>query len=611
MTYKIICTTNGESFEIANSAAADLLPCKNIELSKELNRVDSLSFTIAATHPYRDKIKPIKSVIKAYVDDELVFDGRPLAPAMDWLNNSVYACESCLAYFNDSLKKPYSLSGTADFILSEILDGHNEQVEDEKKIYLGRITNTDGMALDNTEISTTWECLESFLELATGYLFVRTDENGVHWLDYLSEAAPANTQEIRFGQNLLDLSKYQTIEDMKTALIPYGATLDDGTVVGIASVNDGSDFIYSQEAVDEYGWIWATCTWDGITDPQELLNTATEYFEQLTALPETIELSAVDLAAINEDISRFHLGGMTTMVSEPHGIRKQAILSQKVMNLDAPQNDTITIGTTSSIKTFTRSTDKAVRNIKTSVEQHADASSRFSQFATGGRGGNVVMDYDNDSVRKLPYRILIMDEPDKATAKCVLQLNKDGIGFSSNGVNGDYYNSWTIDGQLSLGGTDNAYGALQILDPSGNVIGAWTKDGIVVNAGTVDLRRNTNFGLYIDGTIFRFGDFEVNDRYGRQIIQSSDEKTGMSGEPNGSGLYLWAGYTSDSDCVFKVGKTDAFVQYDGETYPIGESIDTLNRAMEVADEENQGPDIGDLEGSYAVVGGLNFSDIFG
>lgn len=574
MTYRIVCTTNGESFEIANNTSADILPCKNIELSKELNRVDSLSFTIAATHPYKDKIKPIKSVIKAYVDDELVFDGRPLAPAMDWLNNSVYACEGCLAYFNDTLMRPYSLSGTADFLLAEILDRHNLQVDDEKKIFLGTVTNHEGMALDNTELSTTWECLESFLDIATGYVSVRTDANGKHWLDYLNEPAPANEQEIRFGQNLLDLSRYQTVEDMKTALIPYGATLDDGTVVDISSVNNGCDFIYSQEAVDEFGWIWSTCTWDGITDPQQLLDTATEYYEQITALPETIELSAVDLAVINEDISRFRLGGMTTMVSEPHGIRKQAILSQKVMNLDAPQNDTITIGNTSSIKTFTRSTDKAVRTMKASVEQHADASSRFSQFATGGRGGNVVMDYDNDSVRKLPYRILIMDTEDKSTAQYVLQLNKDGIGFSSNGVNGNYYNSWTIDGQMSLGGTDNAYGALQILDPNGQMIGAWTKDGIVLKTGTVDLRRNTDFGLYIDGQIFRFGDFEVNDRYGRQIIQSSDEKTGMSGEPDtAGGLYLWAGWNG-SQGTFTVNNRGR-VDVNGTLYINGETLESF------------------------------------
>lgn len=610
MTYKIDCITSGVTYRIANSETAGSLPCKDIVLSKELNRVDSLTFTIAATHPYKDKIKPIKSIIRAYVDDKLVFEGRAMAPVMDWLNNRVYTCEGCLAYFNDTLMKPYSLSGTPEFILNKIIENHNSQVGPEKRFILGQVTNTDGMALDNTEISTTWDCIESFLDVATGYLCLRT-EGFANFIDYLTVPAPANTQEIRFGQNLLDISKYQSVEDIKTALIPYGATLDDGTVVGIESVNDGVEYIYSQQAVDEFGWIWATCTWDAITEPEQLLATAEDYYKQITSLPETIELSAVDLATINADITRFRLGGMTTMVSEPHGIRKQAILSQKEMHLDAPQSDTITIGKTSSIKTFTRSTEKAVRNMKTSVEQHADASSRFSQFATGGRGGNVVMDYDNDSVRKLPYRILIMDTDDKATAQCVLQLNKDGIGFSSNGVNGDYYNSWTIDGQLSLGGTDNAYGALQILDPTGQVIGAWTKDGIVVNAGTVDLRRNTNFGLYIDGTIFRFGDFEVNDRYGRQIIQSSDEKTGMSGEPNGSGLYLWAGYTSDSDCVFKVGKSDAFVQYGGETYPIGESIDNLNKAMEVADEENQGSDIGDLEGNYAVVGGLNFSDIFG
>ena len=41
-----------------------------------------------------------------------------------------------------------------------------------------------------------------------------------------------------------------------------------------------------------------------------------------------------------------------------------------------------------------------------------------------------------------------MDTPDTATAKNVLRINTNGIGFSTTGVNGPYKNAWTIDGSL-------------------------------------------------------------------------------------------------------------------------------------------------------------------
>lgn len=67
-----------------------------------------------------------------------------------------------------------------------------------------------------------------------------------------------------------------------------------------------------------------------------------------------------------------------------------------------------------------------------------------TDLITGQTGGYVVLD-----PKIKPRRILIMDTPDKLTARNVIQLNNAGIGFSKNGVNGRYENAWTIDGHLN------------------------------------------------------------------------------------------------------------------------------------------------------------------
>ena len=104
-----------------------------------------------------------------------------------------------------------------------------------------------------------------------------------------------------------------------------------------------------------------------------------------------------------------------------------------------------------------------------------------------------------------PERILIMDNADKAKARNVWQWNKQGFGFSSNGINGPYDTAITMDGKivasfilaktmladrikggtLTLGGQDNSNAVLKITDKNGIVIGSWDNTGIHVKSGEI------------------------------------------------------------------------------------------------------------------------------
>ncbi len=64
-----------------------------------------------------------------------------------------------------------------------------------------------------------------------------------------------------------------------------------------------------------------------------------------------------------------------------------------------------------------------------------------TDIITGQDGGYVLLD-----PKEAPSRILIMDTPDKNTARNVLQINNAGIGFSKTGINGTYDTAWTLDG---------------------------------------------------------------------------------------------------------------------------------------------------------------------
>ena len=235
----------------------------------------------------------------------------------------------------------------------------------------------------------------------------------------------------------------------------------------------------------------------------------------------------------------------------------------------------------------------------------ADDVARTVDRATGvlnaGRRGHVVI---NRNAEGFANEILFLDNENLAAAVNVLRINMNGIGFSSSGYQGPYYQAWTLDGVLSLGGVNNAYGDLQILDPSGRkicsvdkdgfklydtngstLIGSWSHTGINVKKGSIsgvsiDIARGNNIGLYCNGSHFQFGDFEVNDAYGRQILESSDEMTGMSGDPGDpDGLFLWAGYTDGGDYAFAVNEAGAYCKYGSIHYNIGQQIYELWQAV--------------------------------
>lgn len=67
-----------------------------------------------------------------------------------------------------------------------------------------------------------------------------------------------------------------------------------------------------------------------------------------------------------------------------------------------------------------------------------------TNWLTSADGYVIAVKDDNGTWKE----ILFLDTTSAETAKNVLRINTNGIGFSTNGVNGPYRNAWTIDGSL-------------------------------------------------------------------------------------------------------------------------------------------------------------------
>ena len=327
----------------------------NPSLELELNKTGSFQFTLHADHPRHGLLKKLKSIITVYQDDYLLFRGRVLDDEIGWHNERAVSCEGELAFLLDSIIRPYEFTGSVTEYLSMLLDLHNAQVDAEKRFVLGNVTVTDPndyIIRSNIEYTDTWKEMNAkLLDLLGGYLIIR-HEGGVAYLDYLASITLLAPQTIEFGKNLLDLKRVRKGADIATVIIPLGAKLKDEEGkdteirLTIASVNGGVDFVEDADAIAQYGTIVKTIIFDDVTDPENLKTKGKAHLAQSVKLPETIELTAADMAAAGADILSFHLGTQIRVRSKPHGIDQLFTVSKLSINLLDPGADKMTLGKT-------------------------------------------------------------------------------------------------------------------------------------------------------------------------------------------------------------------------------------------------------------------------
>ena len=313
----------------------------NPKLSLELNKSGSLTFIMPPTNP--TKINLLKSVIRVFKNGSKIFEGRALNNESDFYNKGKVVCEGELAYLIDSIIRPYELHNMSvrDY-LQFLINNHNSQVEIQKQFTLGNVTVSDNnnslYRLNENYPKTHDEINDKLIDRLGGYLVVRYEDN-IRYLDYISTLDKLNSQVIRFGKNLLDITQYLNGADIKTAIIPLGKDK-----ITISDVNNNLDYIYNQTAVNLYGWIWDTVSFDDVTVSSNLLTKANNYLNNIINTALTITLSAIDLSYIDIKIEEIKLGDLIRVVSKPHKLDHYFLINKLTLDLENPANDKIELG---------------------------------------------------------------------------------------------------------------------------------------------------------------------------------------------------------------------------------------------------------------------------
>lgn len=340
----------------------------------EVNTVGEGSFTIYKNHPHYDKFKKLKSVFEISDESDVIFRGRATGDTIDFDHGKAVDLEGAMAFFNDSVVRPFHLpddfrenadyitaseSGNViEFFLGWLIDNHNAQVEDFQKMKLGNVTVSDPnnyITRSNSDYSSTWATLKDklFDSSLGGYLCIRYEADG-NYIDYLEDFTEVNSQEIAFGENILDLKKATEATGTYSAIIPIGALgltiegVEDGDIT--EDLVKSGDTIYSKSAVAEYGWIYAPTsetTWDDVTEERNLLKKGGEWLlNGGMLLSHGVEVSAVDLHFTDAQIESMRIYKKVNVRSAPHNLTEQFSLTKLEIELLEPQNTKIAIGKT-------------------------------------------------------------------------------------------------------------------------------------------------------------------------------------------------------------------------------------------------------------------------
>ena len=343
-------------------------------LKLKLNTVGTLNFKILPTHPYYDSIQKLKSEITVTQDGEWMFTGRVLNDEKDFRRIKSIEVEGELGYLLDSNQRVdeiHNMSVANYFKM--IVDKHNAMVEPKKQFQVGIVNvvdNNDSLyRFSNYE--NTWDTIkDKLIKRLGGYIRVR-HENGVKYIDYVKDYGRVNTQVIRFGENLIDLKQYVKGENVATAIIPLGAELnavDTPQPAGgqsavekherltIREVNGGLDYVFDQEAVDLYGWIFDIVTYNDVTVAENLKRKAQQDLAQRRLLEHKLELNAVDLHLVNVDVDKIKVGDSIKVSTKPHNIDTYMTVSELTINMQYPDKTKIVLGQT--VKSLTDFTNK-------------------------------------------------------------------------------------------------------------------------------------------------------------------------------------------------------------------------------------------------------------
>lgn len=377
-----------------------------------------------------------------------------------------------------------------------------------------------------------------------------------------------NGYVIRYGKNLTDLKQEESILNTYTGIYPYWQSEEDMQTLTqkVVHAPTAANFPFQRTLVKDFSE-----SFNGKPTEAALLAYTQRFIQNnnighpavnlqidFVNLPDTEEYKGLIVGAKNLDLC-----DTVTVKFEKLNISETSKVVEIWWDVLRDRYQKIEIGNKRSSLATTLEEQIEKVDLAVTPEQMVAKIDRATGVLNAGTRGHVILNRNSGGWAN---ELLALDNDNIAQAQKVLRINMNGIGFSSTGYYGTFAQAWTMDGTLTLGGVNNAFGNLVILDSSGNAIGRWSKDGIYANGGELQIGQkfhvDTNGNLTAtDGTFT--GNISGSEISGSRILSS------------------YFGTTSDNFYVVESGEDDTEVGISGFYF-----IDSIQRSNALGSIEN-------------------------
>lgn len=307
-------------------------------IENELNSAAELTFTLPPMNTHSNMIVPRGSSISVERDGRQIFKGSVISTETDFMGNVQCVAYDLISGLGDVFKAPFSVEGqTVPTYLGGLLSEYNDTKPSSKRVRIGDCDITGLCNFSYGEYTTYFDLLKDLISEKGGYIRQRY-ESGIMFLDYLQSNSLASSQEIVFGQNLVDITDQIDTDTLVSRVIPIGK---EGLT--IASVNGGSVYLINSGVEALYGRKEQVVNVDS-DDPNVVKSYGQAYLTRYAAEKNTIELTAVDLSRLNKRMNEFSIGDAVRVVSPPHGIDAYMPINAITIDLISDSNSKITLG---------------------------------------------------------------------------------------------------------------------------------------------------------------------------------------------------------------------------------------------------------------------------
>ena len=417
------------------------------ELNEEIGMAGEFKFKVPPTNPIYSQL--VQGALVTILKDKKEFwRGEIRQITTDFAKIAEVYCVEDLAWLGNEYLTPVSITNeTYAQRFQTAINNYNSSRSSDRQFSVGYITNVTSSNTCNWTTEYEWsllDCIRNCICKDTGYLRVRRETVGgvlTRYIDCvkLSDYGVQATQPIEYGYNLLDYVKESDYGNLTNVLTPYGDELETEVYDEYNARLQGTT-ITEATSVAAYGRHARAVVFDGVSDVDELNTLAAAYLTRYSQPQLTMEVSAVDLAGI-ENINAINIGDSVRIIAAPFAVDQWLYLTQirrDIQNIDKNQ---ITLSgyvqTGRSLTSQTLGTSEAVKNLPSKSSILDAARKNALEILNGVDGGYVTFETNaDDQITELR----IANNLDYSHATKCWRWNLNGLAYLSRDTDTD---DWT------------------------------------------------------------------------------------------------------------------------------------------------------------------------